>query len=311
MTRMWIVERDTTTSGGRVVTFTPFTDVDGKGVARFGDKATCPTHKGTFPIVGGCDPTTIIDGQPVALHGATLSCGCQVLATAQIRVSLEAGAVRTAATPPAPVFQAASTTPAAGHLHDHLATNFNEGGGEADVAKARDAVRSANAALRQAGAFRPYPTELAAAKAWRGEVLPVADDHGVEIGALITRTPDGNYHLGGAYSAGAYDNCNGLLEHGPYTQGELVAYVHTHPYPGGWVGKDRGYSWGQTPDDVVGANMGADIGSGDLVSAFTVRKNAYIADSAGLHGWVYDDYMALLEQDRLRVVRLGESYVTY
>lgn len=86
MSRAWIVYGDVTTSGGRVVTCSAETDIDGKGVARFNDKATCPQHKGVFPIVGGCDPTTIIDGQPVALHGAGLACGCKVLATQQIRV---------------------------------------------------------------------------------------------------------------------------------------------------------------------------------------------------------------------------------
>lgn len=225
---------------------------------------------------------------------------------------METGESRAAAVPVAVVQLADSlTATTARHSHEHVATHFNDGDGSPDEAKASDAVQAANAALRDAGAYRAYPTEVAAAKAWRNHVLPVADDHGVEIGALITRTPDGNFHLGGAYSAGAYDNCNGLLEHGSYTQGERVAYVHTHPYAGGWVGKDRGYSWGQTPEDVIGENMGPDIGSGDLVSAFTVRKNAYIADSAGLHGWVYADYMKLLEQDRLRVVRLGEAYATY
>lgn len=65
MSRMWVVLGDSTSSGGSVVSGSPFTDIDGKPVARVNDKATCPQHKGTFPIVDG-DPTTIIDGQPVA-----------------------------------------------------------------------------------------------------------------------------------------------------------------------------------------------------------------------------------------------------
>lgn len=86
MSRMWIVLGDVTTSGGRVVTASQFTDIDGKGVARRNDKATCPQHKGVFAIVGGYDPTTVIDDAEVALHGATLACGCRVLATQQFRV---------------------------------------------------------------------------------------------------------------------------------------------------------------------------------------------------------------------------------
>lgn len=90
MTRMWVVLGDATSSGGRVVSGSPFTDVDGQPVARVNDTATCPTHKGTFPIVDG-DPTTIIDGEAVALHGSSLACGCKVLAVKQIRVFVDAG----------------------------------------------------------------------------------------------------------------------------------------------------------------------------------------------------------------------------
>lgn len=90
MSRMWVVLGDSTSSGGSVVSGSPFTDIDGKPVARVNDKATCPQHKGTFPIVDG-DPTTIIDGQPVALHGSRLACGCSVLAVQQQRVFLESG----------------------------------------------------------------------------------------------------------------------------------------------------------------------------------------------------------------------------
>ncbi|MGH8075165.1 MAG: PAAR domain-containing protein [Lysobacter sp.] len=81
---------DTTSSGGQVITGSPFTDIDGKPVARINDKATCPKHQGTFPIVDG-DPTTIIDGEAVALHGSSLACGCRVLAVQQVRVLLDAG----------------------------------------------------------------------------------------------------------------------------------------------------------------------------------------------------------------------------
>ncbi|MGY0620437.1 PAAR domain-containing protein [Lysobacter sp. A378] len=91
MTGNWIVLGDATSSGGRMITCSPFTDLDGKGVCRKGDKATCPQHKGVFPITGGCDPTTIIDDEEVALHGATVACGCKVLSTQQMRVFLEAG----------------------------------------------------------------------------------------------------------------------------------------------------------------------------------------------------------------------------
>lgn len=86
MTRMWIVVGDPTSSGGKVITGSPFTAIDGKPVARVTDSASCPTHQGSFPIVNG-DPACLVDGQPVALHGSKLSCGCSVLGVEQIRVS--------------------------------------------------------------------------------------------------------------------------------------------------------------------------------------------------------------------------------
>ncbi|WP_235603916.1 PAAR domain-containing protein [Luteimonas sp. JM171] len=90
MARNWIVVGDPTSSGGSVVTGSPFTDIDGIPVARVTDQATCPSHKGAYPIVDG-DDTLIVDGQPVALHGSSLSCGCKVLSAQQVRVFVEAG----------------------------------------------------------------------------------------------------------------------------------------------------------------------------------------------------------------------------
>ncbi|WP_228062636.1 MULTISPECIES: PAAR domain-containing protein [Lysobacteraceae] len=87
MAKMWIVIGDPTSGGGKVITGSPFTDIDGKPVSRVTDQATCPTHKGSFPIIDG-DATTTIDGQPVAVHGSALACGCKVLAARQMRVSL-------------------------------------------------------------------------------------------------------------------------------------------------------------------------------------------------------------------------------
>lgn len=88
MTRKWIVLGDSTSGGGKVVTASQFTFIDNKGVARVGDKATCPLHKGVFPIVDG-DPTHSVDGASLALHGSKLACGCTVLATQQQRLHSE------------------------------------------------------------------------------------------------------------------------------------------------------------------------------------------------------------------------------
>lgn len=111
MARNWIVVGDITSSGGRVVTGSPETDIDGKSVSRFNDKATCPLHKGVFPIVGGCDPTIIIDGQPVALHGAKLACGCTVLAVQQHHVFVDHGGGGGSVSTPTPAPAAAPAAP--------------------------------------------------------------------------------------------------------------------------------------------------------------------------------------------------------
>ncbi len=118
MGRIAIVVGDSTSSGGTVLTGSPFTDINGMAVARVGDKAFCPKHKGAFPIVTG-DPTFIVDGQALARHGDSLACGCKVLAVKQSTVSVESGGGggakgggAAAATPAAPAagFVAQGTT---------------------------------------------------------------------------------------------------------------------------------------------------------------------------------------------------------
>ncbi|KTF36859.1 PAAR domain-containing protein [Xanthomonas translucens] len=98
MVRMWIVVGDPTSSGGRVVTGSPYTDIEGAPVARVGDKAVCPLHKGAFPIVDG-HPTIDIDGQPVALDGSRLACGCSVTTQRQSRTYVDQGGGAAAESP--------------------------------------------------------------------------------------------------------------------------------------------------------------------------------------------------------------------
>jgi uncharacterized Zn-binding protein involved in type VI secretion len=89
MSRMWIVIGDTTTGGGTVVSGSPFTDIDGKPVARIGDSVVCLRH-GPTVIVSG-DSTMIIDGQPVARHGDGIACGCSLISVQQVHVHIDAG----------------------------------------------------------------------------------------------------------------------------------------------------------------------------------------------------------------------------
>lgn len=85
----WIVVGDTTTGGGSVVSGSPFTDIDGKPVARVGDKAVCLRH-GPTVIVSG-DATMLIDGKPVARHGDGLACGCTLVSAQQMHVHIQSG----------------------------------------------------------------------------------------------------------------------------------------------------------------------------------------------------------------------------
>src|SRR5690606_27830726 len=85
----WIVVGDKTTHGGVVVTGSPFTDIDGKPVARVGDKVACPKC-GPTSIVSG-DPTIEIDGAIVARHNDATACGSTLIAASQFRVLITAG----------------------------------------------------------------------------------------------------------------------------------------------------------------------------------------------------------------------------
>ena len=83
----FIVQGDKTSHGGSVLTGSPFSDCDGKPVARVGDMASCPMCKGVFPIAQG-DQSNIVDGAPVAYHGCKTACGAMLISS-QIRTLTE------------------------------------------------------------------------------------------------------------------------------------------------------------------------------------------------------------------------------
>lgn len=89
MSQLWIVVGDTTSGGGNVVTGSPFTDIDGKSVARIGDNVICGRHGATVIATG--DPTIIIDGQAVARHGDACACGCMLVSAQQMHVFVDSG----------------------------------------------------------------------------------------------------------------------------------------------------------------------------------------------------------------------------
>lgn len=100
MARSFIVVGDRLSSGGSVLTGSPFTDIEGRPMARVGDRTTCTAH-GPGTIITG-DATLIVDGSAAARHGDRASCGCWLIAGRQNLVFVDQGEspARTAYTPP-------------------------------------------------------------------------------------------------------------------------------------------------------------------------------------------------------------------
>lgn len=77
---------DKTSHGGTVLEASSMSDTGGKGIARVGDKVSCPIPgHGNNPIVSG-DQTLIVDGKPAARHGDKTSCGATLIAAQQVTV---------------------------------------------------------------------------------------------------------------------------------------------------------------------------------------------------------------------------------
>jgi uncharacterized Zn-binding protein involved in type VI secretion len=74
---------DKTSGGGVVITGSPTDIINGKMMARIGDKATCTVknHPRTVTIVTSSDNSVITSGSPQAFHGDKLSCGCTLISS--------------------------------------------------------------------------------------------------------------------------------------------------------------------------------------------------------------------------------------
>ena len=75
---------DKTSHNGAVLEASTLSDIDGVGIARMGDKVSCPIH-GNGTIASG-DQTMIVDGKPAARHGDKTSCGATLIAGQQTTV---------------------------------------------------------------------------------------------------------------------------------------------------------------------------------------------------------------------------------
>lgn len=81
MSKKFIVLGDSTSHGGVVIEASGSSASGDVRIARVGDKVTCP-HKGhgTCAIVTG-DPKVIVDGKPVARDGDKTACGAILIAS--------------------------------------------------------------------------------------------------------------------------------------------------------------------------------------------------------------------------------------
>jgi uncharacterized Zn-binding protein involved in type VI secretion len=75
---------DKTSHGGTVIEASPHSDTGGAGIARVGDKTSCPIH-GSNPIASG-DASLIVDGKPAARHGDKTACGAVLIAGQQATI---------------------------------------------------------------------------------------------------------------------------------------------------------------------------------------------------------------------------------
>lgn len=92
MLRFMIVVGDKTSHGGVVISGSTTTEIDGRKVARTGDKVTCPRkgHGGISRIVSG-DASCLIDGEPVARQGDRTACGA-ILFSSQTLAAVDVNA---------------------------------------------------------------------------------------------------------------------------------------------------------------------------------------------------------------------------
>ncbi|MCX8601086.1 MULTISPECIES: PAAR domain-containing protein [unclassified Gilliamella] len=72
---------DPTTHGGRVISVSSKTNIEGKLVALLGDLVSCPLPgHGVNPIIEA-STYTFSDGKPVVMDQCACACGCKVIAT--------------------------------------------------------------------------------------------------------------------------------------------------------------------------------------------------------------------------------------
>ena len=131
MSRPFIVVGDTLDHGGSVVSGSNETDIDGKAVARVGDRVICSEH-GQTTIVSG-DSSLIIDGSPVARHGDRTACGGTLLSSQSLVFVDDGGGHQSSANASNVAAAAAAAAAAAGAFDQALRFVGSDGSGLANV----------------------------------------------------------------------------------------------------------------------------------------------------------------------------------
>lgn len=86
MSRAIICVGDKTTHGGVVLEGDPIVKIEGRPVARKGDKVSCPMCKGIYVIVEG-DENLQVNGRAMALEQMRTSCGARLISNQSIAKS--------------------------------------------------------------------------------------------------------------------------------------------------------------------------------------------------------------------------------
>ncbi|MBB5017725.1 putative Zn-binding protein involved in type VI secretion [Chitinivorax tropicus] len=81
MSKPFILLGDSTDHGGAVLEGSPYSDIEGKPIARVGDKVSCPIPGHGVTVIATGDATCLIDGKPVARHGDKTACGATLIAS--------------------------------------------------------------------------------------------------------------------------------------------------------------------------------------------------------------------------------------
>lgn len=115
---------------------------------------------------------------------------------------------------------------------------------------------------------------------------PIADKYDVEIGAKFFKL-DGKIWVAGSYSDGDRTSVYVLSRAPNIKGGTLVAIIHTHPSGERFSGTTAWAKWGDIEAHTTGSN-----GSGDLVTSYNNRINAYVSIPGGVVlGWNYNTFV--------------------